>query len=162
MAMSVRKGPGGRKTLAEINITPFTDVCLVLLIIFMISASFMGGERGLDVKLPTPSTDTQQDTRPARDVMVMLDTRDVVTLKMTGGPEGSVTKRLTFDELVPDLSAEATKYKIKSVTVKPYRGVVYSKVIRVMDGIKQSGISDMSLTAQEQASAPVPPGYPSS
>ncbi|MFN2529642.1 MAG: biopolymer transporter ExbD, partial [Candidatus Baltobacteraceae bacterium] len=39
--------------MAEINITPFTDVCLVLLIIFMVSASFIGQPKGVDVKLPS-------------------------------------------------------------------------------------------------------------
>src|SRR5437870_10242669 len=54
--MIARRKPAAHgKVMAEINITPFTDIVLVLLIIFMVSASFMGAQRALSVNLPSAS-----------------------------------------------------------------------------------------------------------
>ena len=46
--------PGGRRPMADINVTPFVDVVLVLLIIFMVTAPFLQG--GLEIDLPKVST----------------------------------------------------------------------------------------------------------
>ena len=48
------KGDGGRELMAEINVTPFVDVMLVLLVIFMVAAPML--DRGINLKLPKAST----------------------------------------------------------------------------------------------------------
>lgn len=164
MAVSMGKKPGGRRTVAEINITPFTDVCLVLLIIFMVSANFLGPQRGLDVKLPEPSTDAASDTRPVREVTINVAANDHITIDVTAEDKVKTSRTVTYDTLIPALSAEATTYHVKAVTVKPERAVTYNNVVRVMDSVKEAGIDNMSLAAQgpspDAAPAPAVGGVP--
>jgi biopolymer transport protein ExbD len=150
MAISMGSRSGRRKTVAEINITPFTDVCLVLLIIFMVSASFMGTQRGLDVKLPAPSNDMQQDNRPQRDITIVITNAGAITLEVTNTQGKPEVSPVSADQLISAISSDASRYKIKSVTVKPERGVVYDNVIRVMDSVKEAGIDYMALAVQQQ------------
>ncbi|MDQ2731374.1 MAG: biopolymer transporter ExbD, partial [Armatimonadota bacterium] len=100
MAVSMGKKPGGRRTVAEINITPFTDVCLVLLIIFMVSANFLGPQRGLDVKLPEPSNDAPSDTRPVREVTINVAADSRITIDVTAADKVKTTRTVTFDTLI--------------------------------------------------------------
>lgn len=159
MAMSGMSKPGGKKRpMAEINITPFTDVCLVLLIIFMVSASFMNAQRGLDIKLPSPSSDTQKDQRPQRDITLMVATSGAITLTVTNGSGASKSQAVDYAQLLGALEQEANQYHIQSVTIKAERGVVYNHVVRVMDDVKQAGIEYMALAVQQGQTGATPAG----
>ena len=156
MAMALGTRGGKRRGLCEINITPFTDVCLVLLIIFMVSASFMGPQRGLDVKLPAPSTDSEKDKRPARDISVSISRSNVVTIEVSS-ENGPVSSTIVTDkQIIPTLSKTAARYKVNSVTIKPERGVIYNNVVHVMDAVKEAGIEAMALSAEQPGPTPGP------
>ena len=61
--MNVADGRGPKRQLSEINVTPFVDVMLVLLIIFMVTAPLM--QQGIDVELPkTQSQGLRSDNQP--------------------------------------------------------------------------------------------------
>jgi len=155
MGMAVQGKSGGKKRpMAEINITPFTDVCLVLLIIFMVSASFMNTQRALDVKLPSPGTPTEVDKRPKRDVTLAV--LHDGTVKMTVTQDSKPISETVFsqDQLLPAVESEANKSQIKNVTIKAENGVIYNSVIGVMDTVKQAGIEDMALAVQAPPAAP--------
>ena len=157
MAISTGAAPGGRKRpMAEINITPFTDVCLVLLIIFMVSASFMGAQRGLDIKLPAPSSDTKQDTRPVGDITLDVSKGGAVKMTVTqAGGKVVSSEAVPAEKLMNALSSAATQFKIQTVTIKEAeRGVVYRDIIMVMDTVKEAGIEYMALAVQETAPTP--------
>jgi biopolymer transport protein TolR len=157
MAMSTGGGKSGkRRPMAEINITPFTDVCLVLLIIFMVSASFMGQQRSLDVKLPSPSRDAQQDNRPVRDITLSLDRGGAITMTVSTGKAPEIRTVVTPEQLYTALEKEANTYKVQSVTIKADRGVVYKNVIQVMDTVKEAGIDYMALAVEQPAAAGQP------
>ncbi|HET6384303.1 MAG TPA: biopolymer transporter ExbD [Armatimonadota bacterium] len=157
MAMSVQSNSGGRRRpMAEINITPFTDVCLVLLIIFMVSASFMNAQRGLDIKLPSPSKDAQKDNRPVRDITLLVASAGTITMTVTTGKSAAVSKVLQPDQLMAALDQEANQYHVQSVTIKADHGVVYKSVVSVMDTVKQAGIEYMALAVQAPAGRPAP------
>ena len=70
MAATVRQG-GAHRPLSEINVTPFVDVMLVLLIIFMVTAPLM--QQGVDVDLPET---TSQPLRVADEPLILTVKRD--------------------------------------------------------------------------------------
>ena len=136
MAMSMGSG---KRVMAEINITPFTDVCLVLLIIFMVSASFMGAPKGMDVKLPSANPRATGDL-PPRDITITL------------GKSGELfveEQRVTFPQLYQDLHTYAHNNKIRNVIIKADKSVLYDQVVRVMDAVRETGCNYMSLAVQQ-------------
>src|SRR5258707_290389 len=104
-----------------INTTPMIDIVFNLLVFFMLSATFMQEEQGLEVQLrrvaaATPLTDAPEELS----VQVGADGRMVV-----GGRE------LTGVELVAKLKAAVANYPDQSVAVRGHRQAPYEAVVRV-------------------------------
>ncbi|HET6384304.1 MAG TPA: biopolymer transporter ExbD [Armatimonadota bacterium] len=144
--MAISSRGSGKRVMAEINITPFTDVCLVLLIIFMVSASFLGSPTGMDVKLPKASHKSTNNL-PAKDVTISLVKNGTLYLD---------TQQTTFGSLAGSLQEYAKKNRIRNVIIKADQNVLYDQVVKVMDVVRQTGMSYMSL-AVEQARPPQQP-----
>jgi len=146
--MAISMGGGGkRRVMAEINITPFTDVCLVLLIIFMVSASFLGKPVGKDVKLPKATHKSTSDL-PAQDVTITM-VKDG-TLYLDNNP-------VTFTDLYSNLKSIEKTDKSRKITIKADQGMLYDQVVKVMDAVRESGLSDMSLAVEQSGNPPPPP-----
>jgi biopolymer transport protein TolR len=135
------KGRNG--LLSEINVTPFVDVMLVLLVIFMVTAPLM--TQGLEVDLPT--TRTVATLPKGKDHMVLTVTRDgAVFLDEYQVPEGELEghlKRLVADEN-------------KSLFLRADREVAYGRVVEVMGEIKAAGIDRLGVVAEPE-DKPRPP-----
>jgi biopolymer transport protein TolR len=123
-----RKKP---KLMAEINITPFTDVILVLLIIFMIATPFIYQS---STKVQLPQASASEET--SKDL--------VVTINAQG--------EIFVDEAKTDLNS--LKYKLMakvrgkpnlSVIINGDKNVKYDSVIKVVDILNQSGIKHTAL-----------------
>lgn len=123
---------------AEINITPLTDIFLVLLIIFMISSSAML-EGGLQVKLPTAKTTTiaqNQSSKPtfvtiAKDGQILINERTVPEDKMT--------------ELIKEALASSTD---KTVVIRGDEQIVLGKAVKIMDAARAAGADKIALATQ--------------
>lgn len=132
MGMSF-KNHGGM--LAEINVTPFVDVMLVLLIIFMVTAPLM--TQGLDVDLPQAR---------AVDVIPTDQNSFVLTIKKDGS--------IFLDEyqtLIPELQEQLTrlvKEQNKQLYLQADRDVPYGLVVEVMGEIKAAGIEKLGVLAE--------------
>lgn len=137
MAMST--GSGGGRMMAEINITPFTDVCLVLLIIFMVSASFLGAPRDQAIKLPA-ATHKATNPLPERDLTLTIDKNNDVYLEI---------KRETMPTLAADLRAYSQQQKIRNVIIKADKTVLFDQIYKVMSVITGAGVTYMSLAVQQ-------------
>jgi len=142
--MSLQKG--GRGYLAEINVTPFVDVMLVLLIIFMVTAPML--TQGVDVDLPK--------TRSVRTLPAGSD-HLVLTVKKDGG--------LYLDEYnVPfeDLQQHLTNLVVnqrKQLYLRADQEVPYGVVVKVMGEIKSVGIEKLGIVAESSETAnPKDPG----
>ncbi len=123
---------------AEINITPLTDIFLVLLIIFMISSSAML-EGGLNVKLPTAKGANLTHGKGSRPVYV--------TLTRTG--EVQVNSLVTaFDHLTETLKSELAKTTEKTVVIRGDEGINLGKAVKVMDAAKAVGAEKIALATQ--------------
>ena len=133
MGMNVSKS----KFVAEINVTPFVDVMLVLLIIFMVATPMMS--QGLEVDLPQTR---QVETLPTETDNLVL------TIRRDG--------RIYLDEYsvnsVPELAPllkNVVKDKNKSLFLQADKEVPYGVVVAVMGEIKAAGIENLGVMAEQ-------------
>jgi len=119
------------KLMAEINITPFTDVVLVLLIIFMIATPFIY-QSSLKVELPQAS----KSEETSRDVIITINAQGDVFLE---------DKKLDLESLKYRLTAMVKSKPDTSVIVNGDKNVRYDSVIQVMDILTQSGVKNPGL-----------------
>lgn len=134
MAVSLQKGG----LLAEINVTPFVDVMLVLLIIFMVTAPML--TQGIEVDLPQTRTvealPTDSDHLVLsinKDGAMSLDEYPVALAELQGH-----VKRLVVD-------------KKKQLFLRADKEVPYGVVIQVMGEVKEAGIDRMGMVAEGAA-----------
>ncbi|HEX9948654.1 MAG TPA: biopolymer transporter ExbD [Thermodesulfobacteriota bacterium] len=117
--------------MAEINITPFTDVVLVLLVIFMIATPFIY-QSSMKVQLPqaTKSAET------SRDVIITINAEGEVFLE---------DARIDLDALKDKLKAMVQNSPDVSVIINGDKNVKYDYVIQVMDVLTQAGVENPGL-----------------
>jgi biopolymer transport protein TolR len=130
---------------AEINVTPFVDVMLVLLIIFMVTAPMMS--EGLEVELPK--------TRQA-EVLPTENANMVMTVKKDGSIWLDEYKVLP-EELQEKLRL-LVKEKNKTLFLQADKEVPYGIVVDAMSSIKEAGIDKMGVVTQRGEAAPPPKG----
>jgi biopolymer transport protein ExbD len=119
---------------AEINITPLTDIFLVLLIIFMITSSAMI-ESGAKVNLPK-AVATQSESRGT-------------TVTLTPKKEIFVNqKKVNEDSLEAALQEALTANADKTVILRGDRDVLLGDTVRVMSIIKRAGASEIAIAAE--------------
>lgn len=139
--MAVNLNRGGM--LAEINVTPFVDVMLVLLIIFMVTAPML--EQGLEVDLP--ATRTVESLPSDSDHMVLTVRRDgAVYLDEYAVP---------FDELAGHVQRLVTAQN-KSLFLRADKEVPYGLVVRVMGELKEAGVNKLGVVAEKDMELDVP------
>jgi biopolymer transport protein ExbD len=119
------------KLMAEINITPFTDVVLVLLIIFMIATPFIY-QSSMKVQLPKAS----KSEETSRDIIITINARGDVFLEDT---------KVDLETLKYKLRAMMRSKSDASVIVNGDKNVRYDSVIQVMDILTQSGVRNPGL-----------------
>ena len=133
MAGGSKLNGGDDDIISDINVTPFVDVVLVLLVIFMVTAGFIVN-KGVNIQIPEAATAEQLNLQRTfnilvgRDGAILLDGKPVNTdeLKASG-----VSAKSKGEKVVAMISAD--------------KGVVYSYVVGVMDALRQVGISDFAL-----------------
>jgi biopolymer transport protein ExbD len=126
----------------DINITPFTDVCLVLLIIFMVTASALTKEKSLELDLPESST---ADTRLESSVTVRV-ARDQ-QLYVNDNP-------IAYPELGARLKVMRDKYDTKLLVIKADGRVPYNRVVEIIDAGREAGIAKYGLATREPDQIP--------
>ncbi|MGH6888211.1 MAG: protein TolR [Rhizomicrobium sp.] len=137
MAVALRRMGTGRRgrrarLMAEINVTPFVDVMLVLLIVFMVTAPLL--TVGVPVDLPkTRAQALSQDREPLS-----------VSVRRDGGIFLQNT-RVSEDDLVPRLTAIAANGYDQRIFVRGDRSVDYGRVMQVMALISAAGFTHIGL-----------------
>lgn len=127
-----RRNRRRHRPMSEINVTPFVDVMLVLLIVFMVSAPLL--TVGVPIELPeTRANPLDSDKEP---LTVSVNAEGQVFLQDTEIP---------IDELVPKLTAIAEQGVQERVFVRADRGVGYGEVMRVMGRLNEAGFSRIGL-----------------
>jgi len=126
--------------LAEINVTPFVDVMLVLLVIFMVTAPLMMA----GVPLRLPKTAAARVAEPRQPIVLSID---------QGGQVFIGEKRIPAAVLPERLRRMAEKTPDQTVYIRADRALSYGAVMRTMGAVAAAGFSRISLLA-EQAEAP--------
>ena len=134
----------GRRTINEINMVPFIDVMLVLLIIFMVSAPLM--TPGV-VDLPTIG---QAQRQPDRVIEVIVDADGQLRLKVDGRtPAGSdPDERVAMGRLAARVKALAEGAAQVPVIIAADKGVRYELVVKVMDTLQRAGVARVGLAVR--------------
>lgn len=133
---SRRRGRGRRANLrpmSEINVTPFVDVMLCLLIIFMVAAPLM--TVGVPIDLP----DTSAEALPSEE-------EEPLTITLT--PEGEVmiqTTAVPMNDLIPRLQAIAGERDSTRIFLRADGGIPYEDVMRVMGALNAGGFREIGL-----------------
>jgi len=140
MAMTPLGGDGeSSEIVAEINITPLTDIFLVLLIIFMITSSAMI-ESGGKVNLPK-AVATQSESRGT-------------TVTLTPKREVFVNQKLVSEEALEKTLQEAlSRSTDKTVILRGDRDVLLGDTVKVMSIIKRAGASEIAIAAEAERKA---------
>ena len=123
---------------AEINITPLTDIFLVLLIIFMISSSAML-EGGLQVKLPTAKSTSLTKSETGKPTFV------------TVGKDGSISineTKVSDDNLQKALADALAKSTEKTVIIRGDESIVLGRAVKIMDLARNAGAEKIALATQ--------------
>jgi len=124
--------------MSEINVTPFVDVMLVLLIIFMVAAPLLT----VGVPIDLPETDASALNSQTQPITISVDQNGSVYLQETEIP---------LDEIVAKLKAIATAGYQERIYVRGDRNADYGTVMKVMARISSAGYRNLGLvTLQEQ------------
>ncbi len=130
----VSSSKGNRQLMAEINIIPFVDVVLVLLIVFMITAPLL--YRGMDIKLPQASTNT---IKPEERKILTVEKNQTVYLDK---------EEIGLARLEEKLRALKGRSPEVSLYLRADRDVSYGAVVQVMDMIKRAGIDKLGIVTE--------------
>ena len=136
----MRKAPTGRgrrgwQPMAEINVTPFVDVMLVLLIVFMVTAPLLT----VGVPVDLPQTNADPITTPEEPLVVSLDAQGRVYIQET---------EVTLTELVPKLNAITGSNPETRIYVRGDRSIQEGLVMQIMGLINQAGYTRVALLAE--------------
>ena len=137
-ATSQRYGSGRRRTISEINMVPFIDVMLVLLIIFMVSAPLI--TTGV-VDLPSVGKSQQ---RPEHVVEVVVAADETVRLRVDGKEPQPVALKNVASRVRELQGGDANM----PVVISADRSVKYESVVKVMDSLQRAGVQRVGLSVK--------------
>jgi len=127
----------GRRTINEINMVPFIDVMLVLLIIFMVTAPMITPSV---VDLPSVGKAAK---KPDQVIQIVVQKDD--SLEMVND---SKTSKINLDSLADKVRAAQTGQANTAVVISADRNVKYETVVKVMDTLQRAGIQRVGLSVQ--------------
>jgi len=125
-----------KRFLSEINVTPFVDVMLVLLVIFMVTAPMM--QQGIDVNLPKVAS---KGLSAKEDVMVVtIDAKREIFLNES---------KIGFSEFKEKFQKIMENRLHKDVFLKADKSVPYGMVVEVMAEIKKAGVERLGMVTSQ-------------
>ena len=127
----------GRRTINEINMVPFIDVMLVLLIIFMVTAPMITPSV---VDLPSVGKAAKQP-----DQVIQIVVQKDESLEMLNDAK---SLKINFDSLANSVQLAQTGQTNSAVVISADRNVKYEMVVKVMDTLQQAGIQRVGLSVQ--------------
>ena len=143
MPAVTQRGGGRRRTMSEINMVPFIDVMLVLLIIFMVSAPLI--TTGL-VDLPSVGKSKQ---RPDHVIEVVVGSDESVRLRVDDHEPVGVPLRSVAARVRDAQDGDANT----PVVISADKSVKYEAVVKVMDALQRAGVQRVGLSVKSGAAS---------
>jgi biopolymer transport protein TolR len=133
------RGVVRRRTISEINMVPFIDVMLVLLIIFMVTAPLI--TTGV-IDLPSVGKSKQ---RPEHFIELVIGADEQLRMRVDGKESAS----LALVDLAPRVLAVQGGNAATPVVISADRGVKYEVVVRAMDALQRAGVQRVGLSVKQ-------------
>ena len=131
-------GGNSSQLMSDINVTPFVDVMLVLLIIFMVTAPMM--MQGVDVSLPEATAEPLESEK--EHLIITIDTQNQVFIN-----EFQVTIDFLGEKLKKILEGRSDR----EVFLKADKDISYGTVVHVMAEIKGAGVEKLGMVTEPEA-----------
>lgn len=128
-----------RKLSSDINVVPFIDVMLVLLVIFMITAPMMN--QGVNVELPKASATPVDESKPP--LVISVDSEGRYFLSQNGQD-----RSLSPDQLSDEVHAALAQAPGTPVMVRGDTNVAYGQVVKLMANLQRAGVPNVGLISQ--------------
>ncbi len=143
MPALVARGHGRRRSMNEINMVPFIDVMLVLLIIFMVTAPLI--TTGL-VDLPSVGKSQQ---RPTTVVEIVVGTDEKLRLRLLNASEPVDPTPVTLAQLAARVRDAQRGNADVPVVISADKNVKYESVVKVMDTLQKAGVRRVGLSVKQ-------------
>ena len=128
----MQSGSGNGQLMSEINVTPFVDVMLVLLIIFMVTAPMM--VQGVDVQLPTATSKALKGSEERLIISIDNDRKVFINEQV-----------VSVEFLTQKLGAILENFDKKNVYLRADKKVPYGIVVNVISKIKKAGVDSLGM-----------------
>ena len=133
MAFKLRRSE--KEPISEINVTPFVDVMLVLLIIFMVTAPLL--TVGVQVDLPETSADTlPEETEP---LTLTINAKGEIFIQET---------KVEFEKIIPKILAVSNNRTDTRIFVRGDKSINYGRVLEIMGMLSGSGFTKVALISE--------------
>ena len=133
MAFKLRRSE--KEPISEINVTPFVDVMLVLLIIFMVTAPLL--TVGVQVDLPETSADTlPEETEP---LTLTINAKGEIFIQET---------KVEFEKIIPKILAVSNNRTDTRIFVRGDKTINYGRVLEIMGMLSGSGFTKVALISE--------------
>ena len=132
----------GRRTISEINMVPFIDVMLVLLIIFMVTAPLITPSM---IALPKVGKAAAQPQSPVQ-IMIGKDEAIQIKIKTNSTPSNVNNVAADIAKLEPKVKLAAAD--AVPVVISAEKSIKYETVVKVMDNLQKAGVSRVGLSVQ--------------
>ena len=131
----MKKNYHSRKSISEINVTPFVDVMLVLLIIFMVTAPLLTA--GIKINLPESASVLKNEKNAP--VTVSMNSKGEIYIQK---------KKISPDDLIKRLIALKGQNKDLKIYIKGDKNLNYGKIMDLMSFINKSGFKKVALVTK--------------
>lgn len=144
MAIVARRNPSRRRMLADINVVPYIDVMLVLVVILMVSAPFVNPNL---VELPSLGKSTRVPEAPL-EVVVKADGQLLLRDRSPEGGGGARPREVPMDELSAVIQQRLAAHPDTPVVISGDKNVRYESITKVMDTLYKLNVRHVGLAVK--------------
>jgi biopolymer transport protein TolR len=134
-----------KRIIAEINVVPYIDVMLVLLVIFMVTAPMIN--QGVEVNLPQASAKPLTKKDNTVPIIVSVDAKGQWYLNISAKPTSPINAKL----LCAEVAAAMMRDHKRAVVVRADKNVSYDTVLGAMVALQQAGVDNIGLETANHA-----------
>lgn len=132
-----------RRSVSEINVVPYIDVMLVLLIIFMVTAPLL--KQGVEVDLPTAPANPL-DAESPEPIVITVDKRGIMYLSIALKPENEISE----EALVKQVKAALSRDPKRPVMVRGDASGPYQNVVATLVLLQQANVGSVGLVTEPE------------